>query len=535
MSLHIHGGPLKTLTFKIFFLVGLVVASCTAAGYYGLQQMGASVKEYERILAEEIRNERAIQAVSLEFKTQVQEWKNTLLRGSDDEQREKYWGAFQKREAGVRNKLDVLLADLPPGETRELVQQFSSAHKMMGEGYATGFEAFVSNDFLAASGDAAVKGMDRAPAQLLKEAEKALSDRVTQSVVVATQIKEDSLNTSLSLLAVFAMLGAVSTLWLVRSVSKQLGGDPSDAVQAVRLIADGNMSVPIAVRANDKTSVLAGLESMRQSLTNVVKQVRETSDTIASSASQIASSGSDQSQRIEYLASSIEQTAAAMEELGSTVSQNAANARQADDLAKTASTVAAAGGKVVAEVVETMSEINESSQQIVDIIEVIDSIAFQTNLLALNAAVEAARAGEEGRGFAVVASEVRALAHRSATAANKIKELITASVSRVERGGVLVDKAGATMNEVVASIGMVTDLMGEISHASNEQSVAVRQVGEAVSTMERNTQQSTNLVQENGIAASKLRNQSEALVAVVSRFKLQDPSGHDEVDSRRVA
>jgi methyl-accepting chemotaxis protein len=293
--------------------------------------------------------------------------------------------------------------------------------------------------------------------------------------------------------------------------------------------------VPIAVRANDKTSVMAGLESMRQSLTNIVKQVRETSDTIASSASQIASSGSDQSQRIEYLASSIEQTAAAMEELGSTVSQNAANAREADDLAKTASTVAAAGGKVVAEVVETMSEINESSQQIVDIIEVIDSIAFQTNLLALNAAVEAARAGEEGRGFAVVASEVRALAHRSATAANKIKELITASVSRVERGGVLVDKAGATMNEVVASIGMVTDLMGEISHASNEQSVAVRQVGEAVSTMERNTQQSTNLVQENGIAASKLRNQSEALVAVVSRFKLQDPSGHDEVDSRRVA
>ncbi len=262
------------------------------------------------------------------------------------------------------------------------------------------------------------------------------------------------------------------------------------------------------------------LQSMLIRVEIAVRTVREASMSLQLASSEIASGNNDLSARTEQQASALEETAASMEELGSTVRQNADNARQANQLAVSASTVAVQGGDVVAEVVETMKGINASSNKIADIISVIDGIAFQTNILALNAAVEAARAGEQGRGFAVVASEVRSLAGRSAEAAKEIKTLISASVERVEQGTLLVDKAGATMTEVVASIRRVTDIMGEISAASSEQSAGVGQVGEAVTQMDQATQQNAALVEEMAAAASALNAQAGELVNAVAVFKL---------------
>jgi methyl-accepting chemotaxis protein len=259
---------------------------------------------------------------------------------------------------------------------------------------------------------------------------------------------------------------------------------------------------------------------MQASLMSVVSNVRANSESVATASAQIAQGNQDLSQRTEEQASALQETAASMEQLSSTVKQNADNARQANQLAQGATGVAVKGGEVVSQVVTTMKGINDSSKKIADIISVIDGIAFQTNILALNAAVEAARAGEQGRGFAVVASEVRNLAGRSAEAAKEIKQLITASVERVEHGTALVDQAGETMTEVVGAIQRVTDIMGEISAASIEQSAGVSQVGEAVSQMDQVTQQNAALVEESAAAAESLKSQARALVQAVAFFNL---------------
>jgi methyl-accepting chemotaxis protein len=317
---------------------------------------------------------------------------------------------------------------------------------------------------------------------------------------------------------ILLMLGIPTTLWVVRGVMHQLGGEPEQAVAIAQRVADGDLST--SVTTVNSGSLLGQLDAMQTRLADVVNRVRQGSESVATASAEIAQGNQDLSNRTESQASALEQTAASMEELSSTVKQNADNARQANQLAMSASTVAVHGGEVVAQVVDTMRGINDASRKISDIISVIDGIAFQTNILALNAAVEAARAGEQGRGFAVVASEVRSLAGRSAEAAKEIKILINASVERVEQGTTLVDQAGVTMTEVVNSIRRVTDIMGEISAASNEQSIGVSQVGEAVTQMDQVTQQNAALVEEMAAAASSLKSQAQDLVQTVAVFKL---------------
>ncbi|UVH61121.1 methyl-accepting chemotaxis protein [Variovorax paradoxus] len=312
-------------------------------------------------------------------------------------------------------------------------------------------------------------------------------------------------------------LGLGLALWIARIVARPL----AQAVKVAQSVAAGDLTSHIEAHTTDETGqLLEALKGMNDSLVKIVSEVRTGTDTIATASSQIASGNQDLSSRTEEQASSLEQTAASMEELTSTVKQNADNARQANQLAVSASEVAVKGGSVVSQVVDTMGSINASSKKIVDIIGVIDGIAFQTNILALNAAVEAARAGEQGRGFAVVASEVRSLAQRSAAAAKEIKTLIGDSVEKVEEGSKQVAEAGRTMDEIVGSVRRVTDIMGEITAASQEQTSGIEQINQAITQMDQVTQQNAALVEEASAAAQSLQEQAGSLVQSVSIFKL---------------
>jgi methyl-accepting chemotaxis protein len=315
-----------------------------------------------------------------------------------------------------------------------------------------------------------------------------------------------------------------------RAIWAAVGGEPMAAAAVARAVSQGDLTHQLVVQPGDRSSIVSALQEMQISLTRVVSNVRQGSEGVATASSEIAQGNHDLSSRTESQAGVLEETAASMKELSAMVHQNADNALQANQLAMSASTVAMQGGKVVAQVVDTMKGINEASRRIGDIIGVIDGIAFQTNILALNAAVEAARAGEQGRGFAVVASEVRSLAGRSAEAAKEIKSLISTNVERVEHGTHLVDQAVSTMQEVVVSIRRVADMMGSISLASNEQSLGVGQVGDAVTHMDQVTQQNAALVEEMAAAASALKAQAQDLVHTVAVFKL----GGDGVPLRRL-
>jgi methyl-accepting chemotaxis protein len=329
-----------------------------------------------------------------------------------------------------------------------------------------------------------------------------------------------------SLLTGSVLLGALGA-WLITAwLMKRLGGEPDYAVAVAGRIAAGNLAVEVATHPGDRSSLLFAMRSMRDSLAQIVGQVRAGADTIASASDQIVAGNVDLSARTEQQASSLEETAASMEELTGTVKQNSASAREANQLALSASSIALKGGQVVGQVVDTMGNINASARKIVDIIGVIDGIAFQTNILALNAAVEAARAGEQGRGFAVVATEVRSLAQRSAAAAKEIKELIGNSVEQVEAGSKLVSQAGATMEEVVVSVKRVTDIMGEITNAGREQSAGIEQVNQAIVGMDAVTQQNASLVEEATAASHSMQEQANALAQLVAVFQLAaEPRG----------
>ncbi|WP_332879170.1 methyl-accepting chemotaxis protein [Massilia sp. S19_KUP03_FR1] len=321
---------------------------------------------------------------------------------------------------------------------------------------------------------------------------------------------------SIAILLGLAFIVAATVL-LLRAIMQPL----DQALHHFDEIAAGNLAEPIDTsRTDEMGALLAGLSRMQQGLSTTVQSVRTGSVAIAHASAEISSGNSDLSHRTEQQAASLEETASSLEELTATVRQNAQNAREANELVLSASSVAGKGGDLVTQVVVTMDSISASSKRIVDIIGVIDGIAFQTNILALNAAVEAARAGEQGRGFAVVASEVRNLAHRSAAAAKEIKELIAASVSQVEEGAQLVNKAGMTMGDIVDSVGKVTAIMSEIMLAGEEQSAGIDQINQAITTMDASTQQNAALVEEAAAAAESMREQAGQLEQLVSTFRL---------------
>jgi len=506
------------LSLKIGLIAAVVVFTVGAIGTAGILVLDRTLSKRLEMLQAESDQERELAQVRSHFQTQVQEWKNTLLRGADPKQLDKYWGAFQASEAAVSTKAKKLATQIEATEARDVATRFVAAHERMGQGYRKGFEAFKQASFNAAAGDAAVKGMDREPNELLARAIQAIEADGERRVAAASATSRTVVVATLLTMLLASAGGVLGAWWFVRRILWPLDG----TARTLEHVARGDLTGTASeIRGNDEVAQVArALRDLRAALTQAIHSIRTSADSVATASVQIAQGNQDLSGRTEQQAAALQQTAASMEQLGSTIRQNADNARQANQLAQSASTVALQGGEVVAQVVDTMKGINDSSKKIADIISVIDGIAFQTNILALNAAVEAARAGEQGRGFAVVASEVRNLAQRSAEAAKEIKSLITASVERVEQGSELVDRAGTTMEEVVASIRRVTDIMGEISAASSEQSAGVAQVGDAIVQMDRATQQNAALVEESAAAAESLKVQASQLVHAVAVFKL---------------
>jgi methyl-accepting chemotaxis protein len=348
------------------------------------------------------------------------------------------------------------------------------------------------------------------------EAEESLLN--TRSAEVSTLSDTTAISLGIAGLLTILISVVLGTL-ITRGIMRALGGEPVDAAAVARSIAEGDLAVPVHLAANDRGSLMASLEAMKKQLSSIVRGIQSSSESISVAAGEIAQGNTDLSQRTEEQAASLEETAASMEELTATVRQTTENAKEGNTLAGNASGVAVRGGEVVGRVVKTMHEISDSSTKVVQIISVIEGIAFQTNILALNAAVEAARAGSEGRGFAVVASEVRTLAQRSASAAKEIKELIGQSVERVTMGSKLVEEAGTTMNEIVHSVRRVTEIMGEIASASSEQSTGIEQVNQAVAQMDQVTQQNAALVEQATAAAQAMAEQATSLRGAVAVFK----------------
>ena len=353
-------------------------------------------------------------------------------------------------------------------------------------------------------------------AKFNEQAQQQFKDGIARS---ASSVRRVLSVTIVTALIVIATLIGVSW-FVIRTIWQQLGGEPEYAREITRAVAAGDLSMEIRLDAGDQHSLLAALQDMRTRLATMVAGIKTSAETIATASAEIASGNADLAGRTESQAGSLEHTTRAVESLTETVRTNAANTNQANTLVMSATDIATRGGEVVGNVVNTMGAINASAKQIVEIISVIDGIAFQTNILALNAAVEAARAGEQGRGFAVVAGEVRNLAQRSAAAAKEIKQLIGDSVAKVDAGSALVDEAGATMEQIVASVRKVHDIMAEISVAGQRQAEGIEQIGRAIDDMDQMTQQNSALVEEASAAAESLAEQTEQLSGALAQFKL---------------
>jgi methyl-accepting chemotaxis protein-1 (serine sensor receptor) len=505
------------LKLPLAFVSAVLIA--LAAGLAGIFSLHNALLDSGKAVQDSFARERAVGYVAVVYKAEVLGWKNTLLRAADPAAQEQQWREYQGAAQEVDSKVRALLPTLD-GETHSKMERFLTLHEQQRKHYTEARGLIASEG--AAAADASVRGLDAEPAQLLVESIGQLmaASAVITDAAAAGGSRTVNIITLLMLAVSAAAIGA--GLLLSRSIIRPL----NEAVAVAEAISQGDLSADIQPRTScELGQLMRALGEMNASLHRIVGDVRSGTDSIATASSQIEAGNADLSTRTEQQAGALEETAASMEELTATVRQNADNARQADQLAASASEVAQRGGAVVSQVVETMAAIQESGRQIGAIIGVIDGIAFQTNILALNAAVEAARAGEQGRGFAVVATEVRNLAQRSHDAAKQIKALIDASSARVEQGGLLVDQAGATMSDVVDSVRRVSDIVGEISHASQEQRAGIEQVNKAVTDMDRVTQQNAALVEEAAAAATSMRDEAATLARTVGVFRLARP-GH---------
>ncbi|KQQ36277.1 chemotaxis protein [Duganella sp. Leaf126] len=511
---------------RLGLLSGLFFIALLIVGWVGWRALDAGNTRASAAMARLVAMGQASDAArsaQVEFKIQVQEWKNILVRGKNPETFDKYRAAFVKSGESTHAelaRLGTLLDKL--GIATPLVADAQRTQETLTSRYLTALQQFDPSQAAPADKvDALVKGMDREPkrkiddivAHIGKEAQDvahqieaenaAAHRRATLTIVVA--------------LALVLAVGSGTVVWLIRSITLPLYA----AVSVAQTVAAGDLRTEVRADTTDEIGdLLHALRQMQDNLSGIVGRVRDGTVAIHAASTEIATGNLDLSSRTEQQAGALEETAASMVELTSTVKQNNDNANQAGQLADNASAIAIRGGQAVEQMVTTMTAISASSSKIVDIIATIDGIAFQTNILALNAAVEAARAGEQGRGFAVVATEVRNLAQRSATAAQEIKVLINDSVGRIASGSELAAVVGATMGDVVASVQRVTSVIAEITVAGQEQTDGIAQISSAISHMDGVTQQNAALVEEAAAAADALQQQAATLAQAVSVFKL---------------
>jgi methyl-accepting chemotaxis protein len=506
-----------------FALVLVLLVMVTVVGVLRMAQIQnrldhvVSVNNVVTRLVVDMRNnvsERVTSLRTLTLMTDPSDMEPELKRFKD--QTDKY--------DALQQKLADKFAAEGSSDEKNLLSQIKDAEGLMMPAVAKASQLYLANNAVDAT-RVMVKEIRPAQKKWMEALDQlgSLEDKLNnQTQVEAESAFANARNFMLILLVLAVGMGVAAAAVITRGLLKQLGGEPGYTSTIATSIAEGDLSISIDTKSSDRGSLLSEMKQMRNSLVDIVSQVRRGTQTITTASREIAAGNVDLSSRTELQASSLEKTASAMEELTSTVKQNADNAREANHLAATASDVARKGGEVVSQVVGTMGEINSSAGKIADIIGVIDGIAFQTNILALNAAVEAARAGEQGRGFAVVASEVRNLAQRSAAAAKEIKTLIGDSVEKIGRGSKLVGQAGETMEEVVASVKRVTDIMSDIASASAEQSAGIEQVNLSIIEMDGMTQQNAALVEEAAAAFQSLQDQAAELQRVVSIFKLAE-------------
>ncbi|WP_305823742.1 methyl-accepting chemotaxis protein [Massilia brevitalea] len=510
---HLNIGKRLAIGFALTLAMAVLIAS---VGIWRLQHVAAGT---QTILAQPLAKERMITEWYTQIFSAVRRTA-AIVKSSDPA-----LGPYFKEDAALSAKVSAeLVAQIEPliagAEETALFAKISEQRKLYSKARDSAVKAKADGDQ-----DLATKILEESFTPTAKAYQEAVQQLVAMQRNHITGMTQDIQATArfgTTLIAVLTacsvLLGALASWLLTRGIVRPIRA----AVELAETVAGGDLTRRIESSARDETgALLRALGHMNDSLVNIVGQVRSGTETISGASGEIAAGNLDLSARTEQQASALEQTAASMEELTGTVRQNADNARQANQLAQTASSVAVDGGAVVSQVIATMGSINASSRKIVDIIGVIDGIAFQTNILALNAAVEAARAGEQGRGFAVVASEVRTLAQRSAAAAKEIKTLIGDSVGKVDAGTKLVDQAGATMEQVVDSIRRVTDIMAEITHASTEQTGGIEQVNAAIGQMDEATQQNAALVEEAAAAAGAMREQAAKLAEVVGVFKVE--------------
>jgi methyl-accepting chemotaxis protein len=508
-----------TISFKLSLLIGLMAMLLLVIGGIGLYGINKGDQALQTVYAERtVPITQLAEIQSLQLRTLL-----TISTAQLDAMDETT-AAAGKLVAGYTQQINDNWAKFSATPMSDANRTAASAYwdlqtKYLRDAIEPTLKALQDNDLFSTS--AMMRDKARPMFEVMRERSNALMQHMVEGTHqdYESSRRRNQVIRSVSVASIVGglLVAAVLGFNLMRGITVPLG----HAVSLANAVAAGNLSQTIPQAGSDEISALMrALARMQDGLVGVVSSVRKGAHGVATACTEIAQGNHDLSTRTEHQASALEETAASMEELNSTVSHNADSAREANQLALRASSIATEGGEVVGQVVKTMHGINDSSRKIADIISVIDGIAFQTNILALNAAVEAARAGEQGRGFAVVASEVRSLAGRSAEAAKEIKNLIGESVARVEQGSVLVDKAGSTMTEVVASIRRVADIVGEISSASSEQSAGVAQIGGAITQMDRVTQQNAALVEEMAAAASSLQNQAQDLVGSVSVFTL---------------